>query len=248
MAVALFLFAGLEGGFPLKRDGAQRRPRWLVNLVLYGLGFGAALLVSPSILGFAGWLQKSLNFPPLVGMGLPDWLLVLSTFLLVDLVAYLTHAAFHGHPLLWRIHSVHHADTFMDATTGVRHHPVEAVVTTALQLSLFAILGLPLLVLVAYGAVAGVWQFFSHSNLRLPEGLDRPVRLLLVTPGMHRVHHSVRMEEGNSNFGMVLSVWDRLFGTYRRRPWSERGEMALGLDDPKTKGGLMTMLILPFRR
>lgn len=246
LAVALFLFAALEGAIPVRREGADRARRWLVNLILYGLGFALAWAVSPAVMAMAGWVQKTLHFPPLVEMGLPNWLLVLITLLVVDFVAYLSHVAFHGLPILWRVHKVHHADPFMDSTTGVRHHPLEALISVALQLSLFAILGLPLLVVLAYGAFSGVWQFFAHSNIRLPEPLDRLMRLVLITPGMHRVHHSVRMEEGNSNFGMVLSVWDRLFGTYRRRPVSERAEMALGLDDPKTRGGLFAMLVLPF--
>lgn len=248
MAVALFLFASLEGLVPVRREGANRASRWLVNLALYGLGFGVAWAVSPAILAFAGWVQKILPFPPLVEMGLPDWLLVVITFLIVDLVAYLTHVGFHALPVLWRVHRVHHADVFMDASTGVRHHPIEVLASVALQLILFAILGLPLLVLMAYGAVSGIWQFFAHANLRLPETLDRLVCIVLITPGMHRVHHSVRVEEGNSNFGMVLSIWDRLFGTYRRRPASERRQMPLGIDEPGTRGGLMAMLVLPFRR
>lgn len=242
-AAAFLLFAGVEFLVPRRAQGQGRWRIWLVNLSLYGLVTAAVVLSSPLILKGAAGLQSLVGFPPLVQLGLPAWLLVLVSFLLIDLMAYLLHASFHSFSALWRVHQVHHSDPMLDASTGVRHHPIEALVGGCVQLTLFAVLGLPLLVVLAYGVVMTLWQFFTHANY-LPEPIDRLARLVLVTPGMHVVHHSVRPEEGNSNFGMLLSIWDRLFGTYRRRSVSERQTMALGLEDEQEAYGLGRLLIL----
>lgn len=229
-ALAFVALAGIETLFPLSAERGPRLERWFAHAALFLIGFGLVFVAAPFIYKGADWVQGALHFPPLTGLGLPAWLLVLISFLLIDLLAYLTHALFHGAPWLWRLHRAHHSDAVMDASTGVRHHPVEALVSAAFQLTVFAILGVPLLVILAYGLITTLWQFVTHADVRLPEPIDRALRLVVVTPGMHRVHHSVRMDEGNSNFGMVLSVWDRLFGTYRRRPAAERAGMALGIE------------------
>lgn len=245
-ATAFLLFAGIEYLLPFRAAGQGRINRWIANLGLYAIGLTAVVLLMP-IMSTAGvWLQASLGLRPLVQLGLPVWLLVLVSFVLIDLIAYLTHALFHGVPWLWRLHSVHHSDGVLDASTGVRHHPFEAMAAAFVQLMVIAVLGLPLLVVLAYGVVATLWQFFSHANISLPASLDRVVRLVLVTPGMHRVHHSVLISEGNSNFGMVLSIWDRLFGTYRRRPAVEQKDMALGIEGAVQTHGLPSLMILPF--
>jgi sterol desaturase/sphingolipid hydroxylase (fatty acid hydroxylase superfamily) len=242
-AMAFVALAGVESLFPL---GAERRPRgrrWFANAALFLIGFGVVFAASPLILKGAVGLQAALHFPPLTELGLPAWLLVVVSFLLIDLLAYLSHALFHGAPWLWRLHRAHHSDVVVDASTGVRHHPVETLANAAFQLMVFAILGVPMLVILAYGLIATLWQFVTHAEVRLPEPIDRALRLVVVTPGMHRVHHSVRMDEGNSNFGMVLSIWDRLFGTYRRRPAEERAAMALGVagsDEPASLARLLT--------
>lgn len=246
-ALAFVALAGVEAVFPL---GVERRPRgrrWFANGTLFLIGFGLVFMASPLILMGAAWVQGALRFPPLIGLGLPAWLLVLVSFLLIDLLAYLSHALFHGAPWLWRLHRAHHSDVVMDASTGVRHHPAEALVSAALQVTIFAILGVPLLVILAYGLIATLWQFVTHADVRLPEPVDRALRLVVVTPGMHRVHHSLRMDEGNSNFGMVLSVWDRLFGTYRRRPMDERAGMALGVEGDAGAPKLAVLLADPLR-
>ena len=246
-ALAFVALAGVESLFPL---GAERRPRgrrWFANAALFLMGFGLVIMASPLILKGAAWVQGALHFPPLTGLGLSAWLLVVVSFLLIDLLAYLSHALFHGAPWLWRLHRAHHSDAVVDASTGVRHHPVETLAGAALQLTIFAILGVPLLVVLAYGLIATLWQFVTHAAVRLPESIDRALRLVVVTPGMHRVHHSARMDEGNSNFGMVLSVWDRLFGTYRRRPAAERADMVLGVEGDDGAPHLTALLADPLR-
>lgn len=245
-ALAFIALAGVEALFPLSGDRGLRGRRWFANAALFLMGFGVVFMASPLILQSAAWVQAALHFPPLTGLGLPVWLLVVVSFLLIDLLAYLSHALFHGAPWLWRLHRAHHSDVVVDASTGVRHHPFEALVSAALQLMIFTVLGVPLLVILAYGLITTLWQFVTHADVRLPEPIDRALRLVLVTPGMHRVHHSVRVDEGNSNFGMVLSVWDRLFGTYRRRPVAERAGMPLGIEG-EAAPNLTALLADPLR-
>lgn len=245
--LAFIALAGVESLFPLSTERRPRARRWFANLALFLMGFAVVVMASPLIFQGAAWVQGVLHFPPLTGLGLPAWLLVVVSFLLIDLLAYLTHALFHGAPWLWRLHRAHHSDQVVDASTGGRHHPVEALVNAALQLMILAVLGVPLLVVLGYGLIAALWQFVTHAEVRLPEGIDRALRLVVVTPGMHRVHHSVRMDEGNSNFGMVLSVWDRLFGTYRRRAAAERAGMALGVEGGDGATSLTALLADPLR-
>lgn len=246
-ALAFVALAGVESLFPLSSARGPRARRWFANLALFLIGFGVVFVASPLLLQGAAWVRGLLHFPPLTGLGLPAWLLVVVSFLLIDLAAYLTHALFHGAPWLWRLHRAHHSDAVVDASTGVRHHPVETLAGAALQLMVFSVLGLPLLVVLAYGLITTLWQFVTHADVRLPEPIDRALRLVVVTPGMHRVHHSTRMDEGNSNFGMVLSVWDRIFATYRRRPAAERAVMTLGVEDHDGAPNLTALLVDPLR-
>lgn len=247
-AVVFALCVGAEQLWPQMRGRDAQWKRWIVNLLLFAVGFGAVMVLAPWIQQLAVVVDRLIPLPPLVAMGLPVWLLVLVSVLLIDLLAYLIHLTFHSVPLLWRLHRTHHSDQLMDASTGVRHHPLEAIVGGVAQLCILGVLGVPLLVVVGYAVVAVVWQFVTHLDVALPEPIDRVARLVVVTPGMHRVHHSVRMDEGNSNFGMILSIWDRLFGTYRRRPVAGRRRMPVGVDGFDPGSGVLGSLREPFRR
>lgn len=247
-AVVFVLSVGAEQLWPQVRGRDAQRKRWVVNLLLFVVGFGAVALLAPWIQQLAVVVDRFIPFPPLVAMDLPVWLLVIVSFLLIDLLAYLSHLAFHAVPLLWRLHRTHHSDQLMDASTGVRHHPLEAIVGGVAQLCILAVLGVPLLVIMGYGVMVGIWQFVTHMDVALPEPIDRVARLVVVTPGMHRVHHSVRMDEGNSNFGMILSIWDRMFGTYRRRVANERPMMPIGVEGFTPGSGVLGSLQEPFRR
>ncbi|WP_298160486.1 sterol desaturase family protein [Brevundimonas sp.] len=245
---AFVLTAGLEQLFPLRGLKQGRWTRWAANLVLFALGIGLFAAASPLLLDFALRVQGLLPIPPLATMGLPAWALILVSFLLIDFIGYLGHLLAHMTPWLWRLHRTHHSDEIVDGSTTVRHHPLETLVLGAFQLTLFVLLGLPLLVVVAYAVIVGVWQFFHHIDVRLPEAIDRPLRWVLVTPGLHRMHHSVEMREGNSNFGVVFSIWDRLFGTYRLRPEQERIHMPVGVGGFPAGAGVLGPLVEPLRR
>ena len=249
LALAAFvLVAGIEQLFPQRGLRERRWTRWAANLVLFGVGFGLVVLAAPALLAGATWLQQTLHFPALVSLGLPAWLLIVISLLVIDFVGYLSHLVAHLIPWLWRLHRTHHSDEVVDGSTSVRHHPLESLVMGGIQLAIFAVLGLPLLVVVAYGVVVTVWQYFHHIDARMPEAIDRPLRWILVTPGLHRMHHSVVMAEHNSNFGVVLSLWDRLFGTYRLRPFADRVHMPVGIGEFPAGRGVLGPLAEPLRR
>jgi sterol desaturase/sphingolipid hydroxylase (fatty acid hydroxylase superfamily) len=182
-------------------------------------------------------------------VALPSALKVLAAVVLLDLAIYLQHVLFHAVPTLWRLHRMHHADLEFDVTTGVRFHPVEIVLSMGIKLAVVAALGAPAIGVLLFEVLLNATSMFSHGNVGLPEGLDRVLRRVLVTPEMHRVHHSVVPRETNSNFGFNLSVWDRLFGTYRPQPAAGHEAMTIGIEafrDP-SELRLDRMLLQPLR-
>ena len=181
---------------------------------------------------------------------LPDWALALSAFLLLDFFNWLFHWLSHKIPPLWRLHAIHHADEDVTAISTLLHHPLETFATSLFILLCGVLFGLPLLIMLVYAIIAVLHAVITHANLRIPSRLDGWLRLLVVTPDMHRTHHSVDMREGNSNFGVVLTVWDRLFGTYTAHP--ARGEsgiiMGLPADEKPDRFTSSDLLLLPFKR
>ncbi|MEE4188932.1 MAG: sterol desaturase family protein, partial [Roseobacter sp.] len=180
---------------------------------------------------------------------LPFRLEVLAVVLILDFAIWLQHLITHKVPILWRLHRVHHADVDMDVTTAIRFHPVEIALSMLLKIGLVYALGPAAIAVVIFEIVLNGTAMFNHSNLALPQWLDRLVRQVFVTPDMHRVHHSVHREEHDSNYGFSLSLWDRLFGTYIAQPAAGHEAMEVGLqwqDDRPSKLGWS--LALPFTR
>lgn len=169
--------------------------------------------------------------------------------ILLDGVIYLQHVMVHAVPLLWRLHRVHHADMDFDVTTGARFHPVEIILSMLIKFATILLLGPPVVGVVIFEVLLNATAMFNHGNLRLPEKVDRVLRLFVVTPDMHRVHHSIEDDETNSNFGFNLPWWDRLFGTYKAQPDAGHEQMHIGIDrfrDPAQVERLPGMLLLPF--
>lgn len=167
----------------------------------------------------------------------------------LDLAIYLQHVMVHAVPALWRLHRVHHADLDFDVTTGTRFHPIEIILSMLIKFALICVLGPPVVAVVIFEVLLNATSMFNHSNVRLPAGLDRVLRMLVVTPDMHRVHHSVEDDETNSNFGFNLSLWDRIFGTYRDQPRAGHEGMVIGIRtfrDEKLCERLPGMLRIPF--
>ncbi len=167
---------------------------------------------------------------------------------LLDLAIYFQHVLFHAVPALWRLHRVHHADTDFDVTTGTRFHPIEIVLSVGIKCVAVAAIGAPAMAVVVFEVLLNATAMFNHANGRLPESVDRRLRWLVVTPDMHRVHHSIVMREMNSNFGFNLPYWDHLFGTYRAQPAAGHDAMTIGLEDFRDRrdARLDRLLLLPF--
>ena len=247
----LGVFASLataEALAPRRRLSESKVRRWFTNLAIVALNPLSVALIFPILPIGLALLASEQDGGLLNHLAMPYWLKVVIGVVMLDLVIYTQHILHHAVPALWRLHMVHHADLDFDLTTGLRFHPVEIVVSMAIKLSAVAALGPPPLAVLIFGVALNATSMFNHSNIRIPDSLDRVLRLLVVTPDMHRVHHSVIIRETNSNYGFNLPWWDRLFGTYKDQPDKGHINMTIGLvqfRDPQ-KLTLPRLLILPF--
>lgn len=249
-ATVFLLMTLAEFVWPRRRRVDPTPARWFSNLGLMTLNTVVMRLTLPLTAVAAAALAESRGWGALRLFGLTNWLALLLTVVLLDLVVYLQHVVFHAVPLLWRLHRVHHADLDFDVTTGVRFHTLEILLSMGVKVGAVLLLGPPVWGVIAFEVLLNATSMFNHANFHLPLGLDRILRLLLVTPDMHRVHHSVLVPETNSNFGFNLAIWDRLFGTYTAQPAAGHLGMTVGLRelrDPATDR-LPAMLALPFKR
>jgi sterol desaturase/sphingolipid hydroxylase (fatty acid hydroxylase superfamily) len=254
-AIRLGCFAGVLALLAVWEILAPRRPltiakpvRWFSNLGLVVLDMFVARLLLP--LGAVGvaLVAEERNWGFFHNVPLPAWLAVVLSVVALDFTIYLQHVLFHAVPVLWRLHMVHHADLDMDMTTGVRFHTLEILLSLGIKLAAVILLGAPALAVLIFEVVLNATSLFNHSNVRLPGWLDRVLRLVVVTPDMHRVHHSVMVQETNSNFGFNLPWWDRLLGTYRAQPAAGHRAMTIGLEQFRDERveWLHWMLALPF--
>ena len=235
---------------PRRTLSTSKSMRWINNLGLVFLNTLVLRLLFPAAaVGVAlfareqGWGLINYSQPPFM-------LAVVVSVITMDAVIYLQHVMVHAVPLLWRLHRVHHADPDYDVTTGARFHPLEIILSMLIKFATILLLGPPLIAVVIFEVLLNTTAMFNHGNVKLPFAVDRILRLLVVTPDMHRVHHSVEDDEANSNFGFNLPWWDRLFGTYRDQPRGGHEEMSIGIHnyhDPKQISWLSGMLLLPFR-
>jgi sterol desaturase/sphingolipid hydroxylase (fatty acid hydroxylase superfamily) len=234
---------------PRRDPGLARGQRWPANLGLLLIdGLLVRLLIPTAAVGVA-LLGEARGWGLLNNLDLPGGLAFVLALLLLDLAIYLQHVLFHAVPALWRLHRVHHSDLEFDLTTALRFHPVEILLSMGIKMGVVAAVGAPALAVVLFEMLLNGMAMFNHGNVYLPWAWDRRLRRVVVTPDMHRVHHSVHPVETNSNFGFNLSVWDRLFGTYRDQPVDGHTGMTIGLDayrDPRQLG-LVGLLLQPFR-
>ena len=234
---------------PRRELTVSKTVRWLNNLGLVFLNSLVLRLVFPAAaVGVAAVAQKH-GWGVMNIYQIPYALSVVFSVMLMDMVIYLQHVMVHAIPALWRLHRVHHADLDYDVTTGARFHPLEILLSMVIKIGTIMVLGPPLVAVVIFEVILNATAMFNHSNVRLPLGLDSVLRWFLVTPDMHRVHHSVEDDETNSNFGFSLPWWDRLFGTYRDQPRAGHEGMTIGihkLRDVRQVQWLPGMLILPF--
>ena len=243
--VALWEFAR-----PRRRLTQPRWLRWHANLGVAALNAALVWLLVPLAPVALAVIAAERGWGALNLVDWPFWLEVALAVVVLDFAVYLQHALFHAVPALWRLHRMHHADLDFDVTTGSRFHPVEILLSLAIKLAAVALLGPPALAVLMFEILLNGTSMFNHGNLRLPARLDRMLRWIVVTPDMHRVHHSDIPAETNSNFGFNLSWWDRLFGTYRAQPRLGHERMTIGLGDFRERGDLHLhrMLFQPLRR
>jgi sterol desaturase/sphingolipid hydroxylase (fatty acid hydroxylase superfamily) len=223
--------------------------RWTNNLgLVFFNSFILRLIFPAAAVGVAAFAAEN-------GWGLLNHfevtfpLAVVISVVAMDFVIYLQHVLVHAVPTLWRLHRVHHADLDFDVTTGARFHPIEIILSMLIKFATIVVLGPPLVAVVIFEVVLNAMAMFNHGNVRLPLGLDRVLRFIVVTPDMHRVHHSVEDNEANSNFGFNLSIWDRIFGTYINQPRDGHEGMTIGIHqyrETKQVSWLPGMLALPF--
>lgn len=248
-AAVLALLMAWELVAPRRPLAFGRRRRWPGNVGVAAIDAVLLRIVFPTAAVGLALLAEGKDWGLLNFIAVPDWLAILVAIVLLDLVIYTQHVLFHRIPLLWRLHRMHHADLDIDATTGIRFHPVEILLSMIIKLGAVVTLGVPALGVMIFEILLNATSMFSHSNIRLPAGLDRPLRLFLVTPDMHRVHHSIIARETDSNFGFNLPWWDRLFGTYRAQPEAGHEGMTIGLTQFRDPAELRLdrMLMQPLR-
>lgn len=244
------VMAAAEWLFPKRILTVSKAKRWLNNIALMMLNTALLRAIFPlAAAGFAAWCTRQ-------GIGFfnvfdsPLWLSVVLSIVLLDGIIWFQHKLFHTVPLLWRLHAVHHADRDLDVTSGARFHPVEILLSMLIKFAAIALLGVPVVAVILFEVMLSGMALFNHSNVAIPLSIDRWLRKVVVTPDMHRVHHSIHRYESDSNFGFNLAIWDRLFNTYRAQPEEGHYGMTIGIKSQREEKHvvwLTGLLALPFR-
>jgi sterol desaturase/sphingolipid hydroxylase (fatty acid hydroxylase superfamily) len=243
---ALLLLA--EATWPRRTLAASRRERWPANFGLVVVDtLLLRLLAGAGAVGIAYWAAAQ-SVGLLHALSWPTWIEFIVALLALDLLIYGQHRLMHAVPLLWRLHRVHHSDPGFDVSTALRFHPVEILLSMGVKIAAVVALGAPVWAVVVFEVLLNATSMFNHANLRLPLRADRLLRLFVVTPDMHRVHHSIHRDETDSNFGFNLPWWDRLFGSYRAQPRDGHDAMRIGIPEIPQPGGLLQLLAQPMRR
>ncbi|WNJ99677.1 sterol desaturase family protein [Thalassospiraceae bacterium LMO-JJ14] len=248
-AGVLIVMMLLEAVLPRRNRTLGRSVRWPANLGIVVVDtLIARLLIPLPPAAVALWATE--NGIGLFNMtALPALPVIAVCIVFLDFAIYVQHVVFHKVPMLWRLHRMHHADTDFDVTTGIRFHPIEIILSLLIKIALVLALGIPAVAVIVFEVVLNASAMFNHANMKLPLWLDRALRIVIVTPDMHRVHHSWHPEETDSNYGFCLSIWDRLFATYTPQPRDGHDGMVIGLHGFREDRdrGLLGLLTIPFR-
>jgi len=254
--IRLAIFLGIliamaiwEVAAPRRRIEIPRVIRWTNNLGVVVVDTILVRLTFPIVAVGLALLAQDKGWGLFNIIEAPTWLAIIVSIVVLDFAIYLQHVLFHAVPALWRLHRMHHADQAIDVTTGLRFHPIEIVLSMVIKLAVVAALGPPAVAVLIFEVLLNATAMFNHSNIRLPEGVDRVLRLFVVTPDMHRVHHSVIRRETDSNYGFNLPWWDRLLGTYIAQPSKGHEGMTIGFEQFRRvrEQWLDKMLTQPFR-
>ena len=249
--LGVFLAMALWEVIAPRRSLSVSKPRrWLNNIGIIALNTVLLRLIFPAAAVGLALVATQRGWGVMNQIDLPAWLEIVCAVVVLDFVIYLQHVMFHAVPLFWRLHRVHHADLDFDVTTGARFHPIEILLSMVIKLATVTVLGPSAVAVLIFEVLLNATSMFNHSNVRLSQVLDRWLRRLVVTPDMHRVHHSILEHETNSNFGFNLPWWDRLFGTYQDQPEAGHERMAVGIYEFRNEhevDRLAGMLWLPLR-
>ena len=233
---------------PKRQLSQSKSKRWLNNITLVVLdSLMVRLLLPIGAAGVALWAEdKQIGLLHYLHLGSTANLLL--AIIILDLIIYWQHRLFHVVPLLWRLHQVHHADRDIDVSTGLRFHPIEILISMLIKLTAIIVLGVPAIAVILFEVILNGMAMFNHGNIRLSKALDSILRVLVVTPDMHRVHHSTLKHETNSNYGFNISLWDKVFGSYHAQPDMGHQSMNIGLEQHQNKPAhsILWMLALPF--
>jgi len=245
----LAAIAAWEAAAPRRPQTVSRQVRWPNNLGIVVLDTLLVRVAFPTAAVGLALVAEARDWGLMNVLPVPGWVAVVVSVVLLDLAIYLQHVLFHAVPALWRLHRMHHADLEFDVTTGLRFHPLEILVSMGIKLATVAALGPPAVAVLIFEVLLNATSMFNHGNVRIPAGLDRVLRWVVVTPDMHRVHHSVVRNETNSNFGFNLPWWDRLLGTYRAQPAAGHDAMVIGIEQFREVRDLRLdrMLLQPWR-
>ncbi len=248
--IVLILICAWEWKYPKRHLVLARTKRWPRNLAMVGMvtlllrvlipftGVMAALFAQQHQIGLFHWLK------------LPEFLEILLSIILLDFLIYAQHFALHYIPFFWRFHKVHHTDQDVDVTTALRFHPIEIIFSLFIKAAAVIALGVPLIAVILFEMILSSMAMFNHGNIALPHKWDKWLRKVIVTPDMHRVHHSIYSRETNSNFGFNLALWDRLFRTYQAQPKDGHLKMFIGLNEYRHQDGIsfLGLLSMPFKK
>ena len=238
-----------EAAAPRRLRSYSRLMRWPNNLAIVVLNTALVrILLSATVVSLAA-LGAERGWGLLNNLPLSSWSKIIASVILLDLAIYLQHVMFHAVPALWRVHQMHHADLDFDVTTGVRFHPIEIMLSMLIKFGVIAAVGASSVGVLIFEVLLNATSMFNHGNVRIPVAFDRYLRWFVVTPDMHRVHHSILVAETNSNFGFNLPWWDRLLGTYRAQPVAGHEAMTIGIEQFRNGRELWLdrMLLQPFR-
>jgi sterol desaturase/sphingolipid hydroxylase (fatty acid hydroxylase superfamily) len=242
--IILLTMLVLESCFPARKSKLTKRVRWLGNFSLLIISSVVARLLVPiGVTGIALY-ASSQGLGLFNNINLPYWLIITLSVLLLDLMIYWQHRLFHLVPMLWRFHKVHHADSHIDASTGLRFHPIEILLSIFLKGLAVLLLGVPAIAVIIFEVALNGFALFNHANIRLPRWLEYPLRAILITQVLHRIHHSQVVEETNSNYGFSVSWWDRLFGSYKSQANKSDEDLDIGLKSYKADNKTATLLSL----
>lgn len=233
---------------PRRTQQFSRWVRWPSNIGISVLNTVLVRIISPSALIGMALFADERSWGLLNHVAMASWLAIILAVLLLDLAVYFQHRVFHRIPILWRLHRMHHADLEFDVTTGARFHPIEILISLAFKLAIVALLGAPAIAVLVFEVTLNATSMFNHGNIRIPLDIEKYLRWMIVTPDMHRVHHSIVHDEMNSNFGFNVPWWDRLLHTYRAQPRAGHDGMTIGVEQFRSAVELRLdrLLIQPF--